>query len=127
MECGQHRRSENRAVKSDWQKICRMADRWGITVDTATNSIVPPFPLPADVDEVEGRMQTLEDQIVAPLQRADGADYDQAEAIDGASGRSPSSISTARSRAPPPRRRRTTAGSSGCSAGRRPPSKTGRR
>src|SRR5689334_5411572 len=54
---------EIRAVKLDWQKICRMADRWGITIDTATNSIVPPNPLPADADEVERRMQIIEDQI----------------------------------------------------------------
>lgn len=77
---------EIRAVKSDWQKICRMADRWGITIDTATNSIVPPDPLPDDADEVERRMQILEDQIVALLQRADDADSDLAAAIDGASG-----------------------------------------
>lgn len=77
---------EIRAVKSDWQKICRMADRWGITIDTATNSIVPPNPLAADADEVERRMQIIEDQIVALLQRADDADRDLAAAIDGASG-----------------------------------------
>ena len=44
--------TEVRGIKSYWQKICRMADRWGITINIATNEIVPPNPPPTDPDDI---------------------------------------------------------------------------
>lgn len=81
--------AEVRGIKSDWQKICRMADRWGIEIDIDTNSIVPPSPAPTDPDdiaELERRMDILHDEIVALLVRAANADRDLAAAINGATG-----------------------------------------
>lgn len=81
--------TEVRGIKSDWQKICRMADRWGITIDIETNEILPPNPQPTDPDdiaELERRMGIIHDEIVELLDRANNADRDLAAAIDGANG-----------------------------------------
>lgn len=81
--------TEIRGIKSDWQKICRLADRWGITIDIATNEIIPPSPLPTDPDdlaEIERRMDIIHDEIVDLLSRANNADRDLAAAISGATG-----------------------------------------
>jgi hypothetical protein len=81
--------AEVRRVKSDWQKICRMADRWGITIDIETNEIVAPSPPPTDPDDVAElahRMDILHEEIVELLDRADNADRDLAAAINGAIG-----------------------------------------
>lgn len=81
--------TEVRGIKSDWQKICRMADRWGLTIDINTSEILPPNPPPTDPDdiaEVERRMDIIHDEIVDVLARADNADRDLAAAIDGATG-----------------------------------------
>jgi hypothetical protein len=81
--------TEIRAIKSDWQRICRMADRWGITIDINTNEIIPPSPPPTDPDgiaEVERRMDTLHDEIVELMDSANNADRDLAAAINGATG-----------------------------------------
>ncbi|CAN5500883.1 hypothetical protein BH09ACT8_BH09ACT8_15870 [soil metagenome] len=79
--------TEVRGIKSDWQKICRMADRWGLTIDINTSEILPPSPPPTDPDdiaEVERRMDIVHDDIVELLGRDDNADRDLAAAGDGA-------------------------------------------
>jgi len=81
--------SEVRSIKADWTKICRMADRWGITIDVATNEIVPPNPPPSrpdDIAELERRMDIIHNELVELLGRASNADRDLAAAIDGALG-----------------------------------------
>lgn len=81
--------AEIRAIKSDWQKICRLADRWGLAINIDTNEILPPNPPPTDPDdiaEVEHRMDIIHDEIVELLDRANNADRDLAAAIDGATG-----------------------------------------
>ena len=81
--------SEVRGIKADWQKICRMADRWGILIDINTSEIVPPSPPPSDPSELaalERRMDIIHDEIVDLLGRASDADRDLAAAINGATG-----------------------------------------
>lgn len=81
--------AEVRAIRSEWSRICRMAQRWGITIDIDRNELVPPDPLPTDPDDrirLGRHMDVVGDEIVALLGRAENADRDLAAAINGATG-----------------------------------------
>lgn len=78
---------EIRAVKDSWRKILRMADRWGISIDIATNelSYVPPADPKAAAEQAR-RLDVIHDEIADLLRRANNADADLAAAIRGAAG-----------------------------------------
>ncbi|MDT5109611.1 MAG: hypothetical protein QOE20_1501 [Mycobacterium sp.] len=78
---------EIRAVKDSWRKILRMADRWGISINIATNelSYLPPADPKAAAEQAR-RLDTLHAEIEDLLRRANNADADLAAAIRGAAG-----------------------------------------
>ncbi|OBB02245.1 hypothetical protein A5662_12565 [Mycobacteriaceae bacterium 1482268.1] len=79
--------AEVRAIKADWTKVQRMADRWGISIhiDTGELSYMDPGNAGGRA-EMEHRVDIIEAQIRALLARADAADEDLASAIRGAAG-----------------------------------------
>jgi hypothetical protein len=79
--------AEVRDIQRDWHNFQRMADRWGIAINTETGelSYLPP-PDPNDRAEMEHRVDIIENEIKALLVRARGADDDLAAAIRVAAG-----------------------------------------
>jgi hypothetical protein len=79
--------AEVRDIQRDWNNVQRMADRWGIAVNTETGelSYIPP-PDPKDRAEMEHRVDIIENEIKALLVRAQQADDDLAAAIRVAAG-----------------------------------------
>ena len=76
-----------RAIKSDWTKVQRMADRWGISIHTDTGELSYMDPGNAeDRAEMERRADVIEAEIRSLLARANAADDDLAGAIRGAAG-----------------------------------------
>lgn len=84
---GRAAEAEVRDVESDWHNIQRMADRWGIAINTETGelSYLPP-PDPKDRAEMQHRVDIVENEIKALLVRARGADDGLAAAIRVATG-----------------------------------------
>jgi hypothetical protein len=76
-----------RDIQRDWHNFQRMADRWGIAINTETGelSYLPP-PDPNGRAEMEHRVDIIENEIKALLVRARGADDDLAAAIRVAAG-----------------------------------------
>ena len=76
-----------RAIKTDWTKVQRMADTWGLTihVDTGEISYIDPG-TPEKRAEMERRADTVEAEIRSLITRANAADADLASAIRGAAG-----------------------------------------
>jgi hypothetical protein len=90
--------SEVESIKTEWTRIQRMADRWGITIDIATGSLeCSPSTDPQQQAEDERRLQIVHDAIVDLLRRADSTDQHLAAAVgnatsemaDGASAEAP--------------------------------------
>ncbi|WP_179466478.1 WXG100 family type VII secretion target [Mycolicibacterium vinylchloridicum] len=77
--------SEVESVKSEWTRIQRMADRWGITIDIATSSLSSFHSTdPEQEAENERHLQIVHDAIVDLLRRADSADQHLAKAVGNA-------------------------------------------
>jgi hypothetical protein len=76
-----------RAIKTDWTKVQRMADTWGLTihVDTGEISYMDPG-TPEKRAEMERRADIVEAEIRSLITRANAADADLASAIRGAAG-----------------------------------------
>ena len=76
-----------RAIKTDWTKVQRMADTWGLTihVDTGEISYIDPG-TPEKRAEMERRADIVEAEIRSLVTRANAADADLASAIRGAAG-----------------------------------------
>ena len=76
-----------RAIKTDWTKVQRMADTWGMTihVDTGELSYIDPG-TPEKRAEMERRADIVEAEIRSLITRANAADADLASAIRGAAG-----------------------------------------
>lgn len=76
-----------RAIKTDWTKVQRMADRWGLTihVDSGEISYMDPG-TPEKRAEMERRADIVEAEIRSLITRANAADADLASAIRGAAG-----------------------------------------
>ena len=76
-----------RAIKTDWTKVQRMADTWGLTihVDTGELSYIDPG-TPEKRAEMERRADIVEAEIRSLITRANAADADLASAIRGAAG-----------------------------------------
>lgn len=76
-----------RAIKSDWTKVQRMADRWGLTIHIDTGEISYMGPgTPEKRAEMERRADIIEAEIRSLITRANEADADLASAIRGAAG-----------------------------------------
>nr|WP_255497180.1 MULTISPECIES: hypothetical protein [unclassified Mycolicibacterium] len=77
--------SEVESVKSEWTRIQRMADRWGITIDIATNSLSCFHTTdPEQAAENERHLHIVHDAIVDLLRRADSTDQHLAAAVGNA-------------------------------------------
>ena len=76
-----------RAIKTDWTKVQRMADKWGITihVDTGEMSYIDPG-TPEKRAENGAPRDIVEAEIRSLITRANAADADLASAIRGAAG-----------------------------------------
>lgn len=76
-----------RAIKTDWTKVARMADRWGliIHIDSGEISYIDPGNKEARA-EMERRVDIVEAEIRSLITRANAADADLASAIRGAAG-----------------------------------------
>lgn len=90
-ECDQAERdvssaaSEVESIKAEWSRIQRMADRWGITIDIATDSLECfPSADPEHEADNERHLQIVHDAIVDLLRRADSTDRHLAAALDSA-------------------------------------------
>ncbi|WP_208300524.1 hypothetical protein [Mycobacterium sp. DL592] len=77
--------SEVESIKSEWARIQRMADRWGITIDVA-NSTLECFHSTDREQQAENErhLQIVQDAIVDLLRRADSTDRRLANAVDKA-------------------------------------------
>lgn len=76
-----------RAIKTDWAKVQRMADRWGISIHIDTGELSYMDPGNAeDRAAMERRADIIEAEIRALMARANAADDDLASAIRGAAG-----------------------------------------
>jgi hypothetical protein len=77
--------SEVESIKAEWSRIQRMADRWGITIDIATDSLqCIPSADPAQHAEDERHLQIVHDAIIDLLRRADSTDQHLAAAVANA-------------------------------------------
>jgi hypothetical protein len=79
--------AEVRDIQRDWHNIQRLADSWGIAINTETGELsYIPLPDPKVRAEMEHRLDIIENEIKALLVRAQGADDDLAAAIREAAG-----------------------------------------
>ncbi|SBS75325.1 conserved hypothetical protein [uncultured Mycobacterium sp.] len=77
--------SEVESIKAEWARIQRMADRWGITIDVATESLECfPSADPEQQAENERHLQIVHDAIVDLLRRADSTDQHLGTAVGNA-------------------------------------------
>ncbi len=77
--------SEVESIKAEWTRIQRMADRWGITIDVATDSLhCSGSSDPAQEAENQRHLQIVHDAIVDLLRRADATDRHLAAAVSAA-------------------------------------------
>lgn len=90
--------SEVESIKAEWNRIQRMADRWGITIDVATDSLeCLPAADPVQQAEDERHLEIIHEAITDLLRRADSTDHHLATAVanaasdmaDGASAEAP--------------------------------------
>lgn len=66
-------------------RIQHMADRWGITIDSASGMLHPPHSTdPDEQAEIEHHMSIVHDAIVDLLRKADSTDQNLATAVNGA-------------------------------------------
>ncbi len=79
--------TEVESIKSEWSRIQRMADRWGITIDVATSSLQCFHSAdPPQQAQNERHMQLVHEAIVDLLRRAKSTDQHLATALDYAAG-----------------------------------------
>jgi hypothetical protein len=67
--------SEVESIKAEWSRINHMADRWGITIDSASGNLH--YPHSSDPDEqaeIDHHVQIVHDAIVDLLRKADATD-----------------------------------------------------
>ena len=77
--------AEVASIRAEWTRIQRLADRWGITIDIATNSLECFHSTdPEGAAENERHLQIIHDEIVDLLRRADSTDRHLAAAVDSA-------------------------------------------
>ncbi|WP_141564406.1 TPR repeat region-containing protein [Mycolicibacterium palauense] len=77
--------SEVESIKAEWTRIQRMADRWGIGINTATGELHYVIPDdPAELAEVEHHVQIVHDAIVDLLRRADSTDRHLTSVVNNA-------------------------------------------
>lgn len=77
--------SEVESIKSEWGRLQRMADHWGIVINTADGSLHWYTPEdPDDAAEMERRADIVEAEIKDLLRRADATDGRLSTAVDGA-------------------------------------------
>lgn len=77
--------SEVESIKSEWGRLQRMADHWGIVIDIADGSLSWYIPGdPEDAAEMERRADVVEREIKDLLRRADATDARLSTAVDDA-------------------------------------------
>ncbi|GAY14237.1 hypothetical protein [Mycobacterium sp. shizuoka-1] len=74
--------SQVESIKAEWTRIQRLADRWGITIDVATETLECfPSADPEEGAEDERHLQIVHDAIVDLLRQADWTDRHLASAV----------------------------------------------
>ncbi len=77
--------SEVESIKSEWSRIQHMADRWGITIDSASGMLHhSPSSDPDEQAEIERHLDIVHDAIVDLLRKADSTDQHLATSVSGA-------------------------------------------
>lgn len=77
--------SEVESIKSEWGRLQRMADHWGIVIDIADGSLSWYIPEdPEDAADMERRADVVEREIKDLLRRADATDARLSTAVDDA-------------------------------------------